>query len=412
MVKLSILHPILVFILFSTAITILLKDSIVKVLISKNSSVDTKKTFVFESAGWVDDVFTSTNTLCRISLAVGLQFPDRFELNPANYSLSQISLDSSVRQGLPTCGKGDVADLSGFWVLPCNNSCSTILRCEIEQARWLSEKCRHLDYIGLSHPLQRTTELRNCLSSQTIIATGDSVLRGPLLRMISPLVTQEEVALHQGHSFSTIMGDHGVRIYWDYIAKNALLPHETRDEPTADRVLSHMVDQHIPRTVWKDRPATWVIGGTRSYLTDFENWLESCETENKFGCPWRKSNGGLGSTLVVKGSTISARWAKSCGSSNVTECFHQIYTAEDAIRTKARKSGYGWFDVLDMTLTLWPQLRPGDAGEYACHFCLPDPPVGRPIPQWDEWKGGNVCANVANILATEICGDRSRLSEI
>ena len=57
-----------------------------------------------------------------------------------------------------------------------------------------------------------------CLRDKFIVAAGDSILRGPLLRMLSPFLSLEEMKYWPSHSFGAIKGN-GLLVNWDYLAK-------------------------------------------------------------------------------------------------------------------------------------------------------------------------------------------------
>jgi hypothetical protein len=207
-------------------------------------------------------------------------------------------------------------------------------------------------------------------------------------------------------------------VYWDYIAKGGLQPHEKRDEPTAGDVLRHMIDVHIPRQVWKERPATFVIGGTStSYASEFDNWVKGCGTHNKFKCPWRTEEGGRSASVVIKGPGIKALSTTSKvkgftkGDPSEEACYKQRYEViEPPIREKAIRTGYGYIDLVNVSKGIWSQLRPGDSKGCACHYCVHSSQQGKEPGEWRSRVSGSVCANLANILANELCdGKREEL---
>ena len=254
-----------------------------------------------ENLAFVSDKLLEYDTICSLSLAPGLLYSSKDAFDASQYSITTYKIEQ--RNSLPVCNSA-TETTGGSWVTSCT-TCFDVLSCDLENAVWLATMCNHKDFVGIGKKF-RKKELHSCLRDKFIVAAGDSILRGPLLRMLSPFLSLEEMKYWPSHSFGAIKGN-GLLVYWDYLAKGFLRPHEKRDEKLPKDVLRHLVDNHIHPTVWKDKEALFLIGGTSSYLHEFHGWIESCEEENFFGCPWKKKQGGKGASAVIKGEQASDR---------------------------------------------------------------------------------------------------------
>ena len=347
---------------------------------------------------FIEDSFVANDTTCSLELAPGRHFATKESFIASEYVTSPYLI--SLRSSLPVC-EGGYTKSPGRWVAACK-TCADAASCDLDAAVYLMDECRLKDYVGIGQSF-RMSELQQCLSSRMIVAAGDSILRGPLVRMLTPFLTPDEVKYWPAHSFGSIKGGHGLLVYWDYVAKAGLQGHEVRDEQDPKDVLRHMVDNHVPREAWKDRRAIFVIGGTSSYSDEFSAWLDDCGN-NTFGCPWRKSEGGMSASAVIKGPGI--RGFGACGGKTELECWQYRYVdVEGRKRKESIDQGFGYLDIVNMTAALWSTLRPGDAKGCGCHFCVHANPGAE---NWRDRHFGAMCANLANLLANELCdGERS-----
>lgn len=361
---------------------------------------------------FTDEAFLpSLSTICSLSLSEKKLHASKDSFLAEDYTATRYDFGDRVSK--PTCGGRIVASGKGSWVTECG-SCDDIMSCDLKKAVWIAHNCRHKDFVGVGDRY-RKTELGECLSKKMLIFVGDSILRGPVKRLLSPFASTEQLKYWPGHSFGSILGTRGIMTYWDYIKKDFLPAHEVRDEKNPTDVLKHMIDNHIHPDAWKDREATFIVGGTSSYLSEFVTWFNDCEEGNFFGCPWLASKGGKGVNVVIKGAGVSKFWV-DCKDKSSEDCFQlksekNIEDKEDAV-----KNGFGFIDIAAITGSLWSTLRPGDAGACGCHFCVDNYDEAVNFSEMDvlagKWRGrveGSVCSTLANLLATEICdGEREQ----
>ena len=274
------------------------------------------------------------------------------------------------------------ASATNKWVVPCE-SCSLVHTCRWGEMR-LYGPLR--DVVGLDNT-DGIRSLQSCLRQQTLIVLGDSVVRGPILRMIAPLISEDEFELFNAHSYDKLVEQDSVIMYWDYMAKTSLQPFEVRDENNGTMVLQHMIDNHVHKRVWSKRNITFVIGGTTvSYYDDFVAWMKrGCGRPS--GCPFQDIR------VVVKGARPSRRW-------NNEHAFTRSMAAYNENKKKVLSNGHKFVEDASITRFVYHRLRNGDSTQCGCHFCSHD-------LKWqtrDKQKGGVVCATMANMLAAQICG--------
>lgn len=85
-----------------------------------------------------------------------------------------------------------------------------------------------------------------------------------------------------------------------------------------------------------------------------------------------------------------------------SESFQKKITQNSAQKREALDTNYGFVDITNITGSMWSTLRPGDADQCACHFCVHDYSAGAG-GDWRERVNGAVCTTIANHLAHEIC---------
>ncbi|GMH56277.1 hypothetical protein TrRE_jg7727 [Triparma retinervis] len=351
---------------------------------------------------YLEDAFTGLNGMvCSLHLAPNLLFANKDKFVATDYLIAPYSI--ADRSSLPQCKPG--SNPGGSWVAACS-SCSDPTTCDMGSLVWLHDECRSKDLVGVGEKFRRN-ELSQCVRNNVLIALGDSILRGPFLRMISPFLSDNDIKFWPMHSFGSVRNENGLLVYWDYIIKTSFQEHERRDEKEPADVLRHMVDQHIPRAVWKERKTKFIIGGTNSYFPQFQEWLEGCEENNTFGCPWQKGRGAKKSSVIVKGPGIMnielARERSGCKDDKRENCFKEKYIhRETPNQLRAKELGYRYMkNIANITGEMWSQLKDGDADGCACHFCVYNATATG--TDWRQRVGGAVCSQLANLLANEVC---------
>lgn len=135
-----------------------------------------------ENLAFVSDILLEYDTICSLSLAPGLLYSSKDAFDASQYSITPYKIEQ--RNSLPVCNSA-TETTGGSWVTSCT-TCFNVFSC--------------------------------CLRDKFIVAAGDSILRGPLLRMLSPFLSLEEMKYWPSHSFGAIKGN-GLLVNWDYLAK-------------------------------------------------------------------------------------------------------------------------------------------------------------------------------------------------
>merc|ERR1712048_350459 len=164
-----------------------------------------------------------------------------------------------------------------------------------------------------------------CLSRKTLIVFGDSTLRGPMLRMLKPVVSQLQIDLFAGHSFNKIVDDDGPIVFFDYIPKTYLKPFERRDEADMKSVFTHMVDNYAHKNIWSmpKRKVTIIIGGTdsRTYLKEFQEWVNDCQKFSSRGCPLKN----IDYDVIMKGTSLTRGWvSRASGADDRLQDYYRL----------------------------------------------------------------------------------------
>jgi len=76
---------------------------------------------------------------------------------------------------------------------------------------WIEKNCRHKDLVGVRERFRRE-ELGKCLREKTIVVVGDSILRGPTKRMLSPYLATDVLKYWPAHSFGSVLGTEGIML--------------------------------------------------------------------------------------------------------------------------------------------------------------------------------------------------------
>jgi len=125
-------------------------------------------------------VSSSSSSICGLALAPPLLFPEKDHFQASDYIAEPLD---ARRSSLPPCSGATGVAGAGRWAAPCDLGCANVTSCNLERAVWLPDACRFKDLVGVGANF-RKEELRKCLQGQTIVAVGDSILRGPLARML------------------------------------------------------------------------------------------------------------------------------------------------------------------------------------------------------------------------------------